>query len=515
MASRNKYLRQWMPLDSRADTIPADEVFSKDPENFLSELPFEHYQAAMQLLFCRESADIVSYDMPVLNESLEWQQSNEVVRFAAHFKPSLSDRRRKFVFCLALPLLFAIVLTVFQTVVQLLGGYYDYYWSEQSWAGTITQILLWLSAVFVLLIVWADFPLDCTGSCVLTNLRVIRIYDVGDYLLSPSTESYWYSGMWLRSLTLNFLTRDWFYLREDVTQDIRPLSLKFSLLGNLKGFAKITPAPRVLQELCRTFLSEVARIEVPSYHIVTEINVDEIEVASLAAAANNNNSSGTQHAQAFPSNGIDHYDEDDDDTEVDPDGNSRSNRQAEEPDYEKGLTANDVMHGLFTGAEWTEVLLLLSRCRTNRWLTDCMFGCLFLPWVFLFLITFLDRDVLQFIVGNAISLFFMYISSCLITLRFIGSAHRARRSEALDQVVQALNHKFRNRGLNFVNSLGYPSNLAVRIYQVVEPLTTNLPPQESYVEYFEIPFDTTSEDETTSTYSSSSSGSSDSDSSTD
>ena len=130
-------------------------------------------------------------------------------------------------------------------------------------------------------------------------------------------------------------------------------------------------------------------------------------------------------------------------------------------------TKDDLIHQCFFPEEWAQILLLLSRCRVNRWLSDILLLLLLIPWILLFAIMFLQRDVLQYIVGNAVSFLFLYIASCLMTLRFTGAVHTARRSEALDHIVFALNHHFKARHVLFTNNgFHYSGELSVTLIRL-------------------------------------------------
>lgn len=189
LSTQSKYLRGWRGLANSLNASPEAllpvELWQLDPADELAVLRRGHREAALAMLLASRGTgeELASYRLRWLEDGLRFLRTHEQVQYACSFEPTAADKRRRRVLCIVLPLLFALLLTGFQALLAWLAPAQRLYWREQSWVGLCAQGLFWGASVFVLGVAWADKPLECGGAVVVTNLRVVRVRELGVFLL--------------------------------------------------------------------------------------------------------------------------------------------------------------------------------------------------------------------------------------------------------------------------------------------------------------------------------------------
>mmetsp|Transcript_15180 Transcript_15180/g.59403 ORF Transcript_15180/g.59403 Transcript_15180/m.59403 type:complete len:453 (+) Transcript_15180:193-1551(+) len=183
-----------MNTTSEADLKRVIEEF--DPQNILEHLPRKNAEAVVRALCSyRQSAE------SSLDSTLDATEMEEKILLAEHFPRYGSDRQltKRALMCLLL----CAVVTVTLIVVGFVVGFSDY-WVQQTALDVLIQALLWFSAFLFAIFCFVDGERGVLSgeSCVLTNLRAIRVFDPTRWTRAY-TESFWYDTIdpyWLQVL---------------------------------------------------------------------------------------------------------------------------------------------------------------------------------------------------------------------------------------------------------------------------------------------------------------------------
>lgn len=171
-------------------------VAALDPENLLEHLPKKNGEAVIRCLCVyRQSAE------EALDSTVDGAEMEERILLAEHFPRYGSDRRlsKRVVMCILLLGVITITLLLSTFVV----GFSDY-WLEQTALEIVVQVALWVLAFLFANFSFVDGESGVLmgESCVLTNLRAIRVFDPTRWTRAY-TESFWYDTIdpyWLQVL---------------------------------------------------------------------------------------------------------------------------------------------------------------------------------------------------------------------------------------------------------------------------------------------------------------------------